>query len=455
MSMAIAGTAPGDGFDKSLCDFCSEQTAVLYCRADSARLCVFCDHHVHSANLLSRKHLRSQICDGCGSRPGSVRCRTDNVLLCQDCDKDVHGSCSAPSPHDRATVEGFSGVPSLIELASMWEIDLADEKRSSQGTVEGHLLEDVVSPFGLHDFILPCENVVVGYPNATKGGEMASILKKQNPGLGRLRQVLKKQLEELAPRDLPEVGGEDLVLGSPSTHSWRENLEDFDSADAAKQQPLLTAVAAPLTRRNLRDDGASDRLMFGDIGCNHRAHTPQIWDFNLGRCRDHNEPDHFGYGKNDEGITVMSFGGAGMGTSSEKALGDVYQLSFHVAPKDTAFIDDNLKSIAFSQCLATFESDDLPIPGPSSKARGPSGSKDHQLTNMTLTSKNTRRSFLKTVADMRLTSQNRGNAMLRYREKKKTRRFEKLIRYQSRKARADTRERVKGRFIKASEAPYA
>lgn len=48
-------------------------------------------------------------------------------------------------------------------------------------------------------------------------------------------------------------------------------------------------------------------------------------------------------------------------------------------------------------------------------------------------------------------AKNRGDAMLRYKEKKKTRRYDKHIRYESRKARADTRKRVRGRFVKASD----
>ncbi|WRX19851.1 CCT domain - like 8 [Theobroma cacao] len=59
----------------------------------------------------------------------------------------------------------------------------------------------------------------------------------------------------------------------------------------------------------------------------------------------------------------------------------------------------------------------------------------------------------KAKIDMELLAQNRGNAMLRYQEKKKHRRYDKHIRYESRKARADTRKRFKGRFVKASEAP--
>ena len=41
--------------------------------------------------------------------------------------------------------------------------------------------------------------------------------------------------------------------------------------------------------------------------------------------------------------------------------------------------------------------------------------------------------------------------VMRYREKKKTRKFEKTIRYASRKAYAETRPRIKGRFAKRTD----
>ena len=41
--------------------------------------------------------------------------------------------------------------------------------------------------------------------------------------------------------------------------------------------------------------------------------------------------------------------------------------------------------------------------------------------------------------------------LMRYREKRKNRRFEKTIRYASRKAYAETRPRIKGRFAKRGE----
>lgn len=42
--------------------------------------------------------------------------------------------------------------------------------------------------------------------------------------------------------------------------------------------------------------------------------------------------------------------------------------------------------------------------------------------------------------------------VLRYREKRKNRKFEKTIRYASRKAYAETRPRIKGRFAKRTES---
>lgn len=50
-----------------------------------------------------------------------------------------------------------------------------------------------------------------------------------------------------------------------------------------------------------------------------------------------------------------------------------------------------------------------------------------------------------------LTPMDREAKVLRYREKKKTRKFEKTIRYASRKAYAETRPRVKGRFAKRTD----
>lgn len=277
METAIPNSAAGDGRDGAPCDFCCDQAAVLYCRADSARLCLLCDHHVHSANLLSRKHLRSQICDNCGSEPASVRCRTDNLLLCQDCDWDAHGNCSTSATHDRTPVDGFFGVPSATELASLWEIDLEGEKRLNQSAIEGQLLHDVVLPFGFQDLIVPSENVMISYQNAGDSGEIDSVLKKQNPSCGKHRQVMQKQLVELSRRGLVDGGGgETLVPGTHGTDTWQENVEGMNGADAAQQLPPVTATEVPQTRRDLRGSGGADGDSVRGRNPNRSAHAPQV-----------------------------------------------------------------------------------------------------------------------------------------------------------------------------------
>lgn len=69
----------------------------------------------------------------------------------------------------------------------------------------------------------------------------------------------------------------------------------------------------------------------------------QIWDFNLGRSRDQNEPDRFGYSKNEEGFAIMSYGELMREISSTKDLGDVYQLTSCMSPEDIALFNVSKK----------------------------------------------------------------------------------------------------------------
>ncbi|KAK4845808.1 hypothetical protein QYF36_009317 [Acer negundo] len=106
------------------CEFCYTKLAVLYCRVDSAKLCLFCDQQVHSANALSQKHLRSPICDSCRAEPVSVCCSDEKLMLCQECNWELHSYSSASCLHKCNPVEGFSGCTSAIKLASSFGVDL-------------------------------------------------------------------------------------------------------------------------------------------------------------------------------------------------------------------------------------------------------------------------------------------------------------------------------------------
>ncbi|PON91828.1 Zinc finger-domain containing protein [Trema orientale] len=497
------------------CDFCSEQVAVLYCRADSAKLCLFCDQHVHSANLLSRKHLRSQICDNCGSEPVSVRCSTENLVLCQDCDWDAHGSCSVSASHDRNSIEGFSGCPSALELASIWGFTLGDNKKPGrpdppiQNWGGAHELGMPVESswafkyqsdgVSFQDLIVPSENGVV-YRN-TSCGEVVAAKKMSGGGAsccGKKKQVMYKQLVELLKRDLVagEVGDgggggggggvESLLPETPSRSGWQGDVEalglgdgsgDDDGVNGVLGDPAFTAVAVAVAQPSLQnrapftsllmmpmrgDMKESDGIVDGDVGLwdtNPSGQTTQIWDFHLGRLRVHEEPEA-AYGVNDAGFVIKNFGELMKEGSltNTKMFRDIYQLNCPVAHDDMT-INNNSNNPTASQGPATSESNNLPIGRPSvgsafSKNEESSASREmHFREQPCLVRSDTMKTAATSKAEMELLAQNRGNAMQRYKEKKKTRRYDKHIRYESRKARADTRKRVKGRFVKAIEAP--
>lgn len=132
----------------SLCDFCGDSLAVLYCKADSAKLCLTCDRKVHSTNQLFTKHTRSVLCDACDSSPSSIFCSTHCSVLCQNCDWESH-RISQSNVHDRRPLEGFNGCPSVAELLANFGFeDLGKKKCKKSDEVEES------ENFGFSDYLV-------------------------------------------------------------------------------------------------------------------------------------------------------------------------------------------------------------------------------------------------------------------------------------------------------------
>ncbi|KAK4790474.1 hypothetical protein SAY86_017778 [Trapa natans] len=459
--MPMVSSASGTGRSAPYCDFCSERAAVIFCMADFAKLCLLCDQHVHSANLLARKHMRSQICSNCSSKPVSIRCSTDNLSLCQDCDWDAHGSRPLSSSHDRTPVEGFSGCPSALELTALWDLDL-DGK--SQITLMQQQGGDVV--FGFQDFIVPGGDNPLILPDFMRGGRILSSSKRVDPICERRKEVIHEQLLELSEQDEGGMssdnagggaGSENIVHGTPSRNVWEGKIDrigdgGYGAGAAAGSQGTFTSL---LMLPGLRDLGKSAQVVETLWEANPSG-AAQIWDFDLGRMRGHQEPDVLEVvyrAKDDVGFTIKSHVDLVRETSfpSGKALEEIYQFTSFVRDDNMASFNNNLDNQAASQGpVATSESYNLPATNPShnTMAAKPKGFVDQ--TNLMMNDAG-RMAATTTKADMDLLAQHRDDAMLRYKEKKKTRRYDKHIRYESRKVRADTRKRVKGRFVKATE----
>lgn len=120
------------------CDFCAGMPAVVYCRADSARLCLPCDRHVHGANTVSTRHSRAPLCAACFAAPAAFRRRSPaggGGFLCGNCDfedRDRNGG-SEPLHHDRAAAEGYTGCPSISDLAVILGVGGRCEKAAGGG----------------------------------------------------------------------------------------------------------------------------------------------------------------------------------------------------------------------------------------------------------------------------------------------------------------------------------
>lgn len=237
------------------CVFCIKQAAVLFCRADSARLCLFCDQHVHSANLVSRKHFRSKICDLCRTEPAAVQCCTDRLALCHVCDWEVHDRCAASPAHERIPFTEFSGVPSVNELASVLKMELGHEEEEKSPCISkvegGRLMDHVGLPVKLE---FNSDNLI-----GQKEGDEAYlnvVLQRK----GRLDQLLCKQLLELFQRSLVKAYGGINKLGpvTPNRELWQTNMVGENVFDDDHQQGSYQSLLRLLTAERESEKDITD-----------------------------------------------------------------------------------------------------------------------------------------------------------------------------------------------------
>ncbi|XVF59962.1 hypothetical protein PTKIN_Ptkin08bG0004600 [Pterospermum kingtungense] len=440
-----------------LCDFCNSKPAVLYCRADSAKLCLFCDQQVHSANALSLKHVRSQICEGCKAKPASFRCSNDSLMLCPDCDWNSHNNsniCSVSPLHERSRVEGFSGCPSVTELASLFGFDLKPKD-----------LVNLIPGFSLYEQdLLNLEDFMVPNDDSSISSALLSSVK--------LNHEVYRQLVEMGKRDLVRVSGDGAELGPgtpPITSADQGNFASFEvengDDELLHQQTPFTSLLMLQNNLVLRQN---DYVAEGELlwDCKPSYQASQIWDFQSGRLRDCEEsgPEDTGCenGKNNNGFVMKNHKELAKGgsVSKTKVFQDMYDEMRHSMRCEDTLSRNNCNEAFSMYTPTTEESNNVAVAGSSSDSKVAEplkveGAKYFQIMDQDhhFLAANESKNEAKAKVDMELLAQNRGNAMLRYKEKKKHRRYDKQIRYESRKARADTRKRFKGRFVKASEAP--
>ncbi|XWS54303.1 hypothetical protein CRYUN_Cryun10bG0078900 [Craigia yunnanensis] len=413
-----------------LCDFCRGVRAVVYCKSDSARLCLSCDGCVHSANLLSRRHARSLLCEKCNSQSATVRCLDEKLSLCQNCDWNGNG-CSSLG-HRREALNCYTGYPSLAEFRRIWSSVL-----------------DASSPAAF-DAGLPVGNLP-GNDNS-----FANCLNQREQGGSFVLAGTKLNELDPHPKLKPWMDPSSLI-------STNANYIPY----CRDQEPLFSEESnMPRGHSDLKDfkvtdgDDLCEGLNMNDVQLNFET-ADEIFGCSQGQTR---------YQFENVGTDCTLMEKTLSVTESDGPIENTFEASSSGQKDCMAFPSSQVGGSASMMATMTGTSNCMLMnPGcnrninlgypvgqiPStialslSNIAGGNSAADYQdcgFSPVFLTGESPWESNLETSCP-----QARDKAKMRYNEKKKIRTFGKQIRYASRKARADTRKRVKGRFVKADE----
>ncbi|XP_038884657.1 zinc finger protein CONSTANS-LIKE 4 [Benincasa hispida] len=316
-----------------LCDSCKSATATLFCRADSAFLCLVCDSKVHAANKLASRHARVWVCEVCEQAPAHVTCKADAAALCLTCDHDIHSANPLARRHERVPVTPFydtSNSDNSLAVKPSAAINFLDDRYFSD--VDADAADVSREEAEAASWLLPNPN-----PKAIETSDL-------NSG--------KFEFPEMDPYLDLDYGHVD-----PKLEAQEQNSSGADGV-------------VPVQSKGVNLSSVNDRC-FGI-------------DFPVAKS--------FPYGYNPQSISHSV-------SSSSIEVG--------VVPDENTMTDVS-----------------NPYTKPSTES---------------------------TVQPLQISPADREARVLRYREKRKNRKFEKTIRYASRKAYAETRPRIKGRFAKRTD----
>ncbi|XP_070004253.1 putative zinc finger protein CONSTANS-LIKE 11 [Nicotiana sylvestris] len=380
-----------------LCDVCGVERAVVYCKPDAAKRCFHCDGSVHSANCLSRKHVRSLICDNCSSEPAIVRCMIMEMCLCERCDSNTIG-CNMVSGHQHQKLDYYSGCPSPAEFMTKILSTTFDEMSNNNNNVHNLSRFDTASSLSVNEN--NCSMV------ASKLNELASCMK-------------------FEPWAIPSP-----VIPSNSTYLTTYNIDQAALADGSSL-PKQSCT----TIKDHEIYGAND--LAGDVDLDELNSNSSYNIFSS------LQQSHSRYYSEDRGLGCLVM---------EKNL-SVIGPNSHVETAVEA--PSSVSGTANGMFMNPSCNGNTGL----AFTHGPAHSRSLSVSNITKESSDATEyqdcGFSPLFPPCDWNSETsclraRNEAKMRYNEKKKTR--TKQIRYASRKVRANTRRRVKGKFVKAGEA---
>lgn len=386
-----------------MCDFCGNQRSIVYCRSDAAALCLSCDRSVHSANALSRRHSRTLLCDRCHSQAAFVRCPEENISLCQNCDYVGHSSSASISSRKRQPINCYSDCPTAAELSSIWSfvLDLPSV---------GDSCEQELGLMSISE-----NSAVNAWGPDGKAGQNASgdetnkvsnVDKSIWYGSSSMPQIMNQQITKVASSPELHCPGFDIE------DDLYENLDMDEDSFNRENYDELFGVSLSYSEE-LLENGGLDSL------------------FRI------------------KGLSAARSGRPAAATA-EGAPAGLVNNTIRPANSNTASADSTMS--AKTEPIICYNSKQEHSSLSFSGMTVESSTGDHQDCGASPMLLMGEPPWCSMTTESSFQSCNRNDAVMRYKEKKKARKFEKKVRYASRKVRADTRRRVKGRFVKAGEA---
>ncbi|XP_066324640.1 zinc finger protein CONSTANS-LIKE 12-like isoform X2 [Miscanthus floridulus] len=461
--------APDDGCGVP-CDYCAAQRALLHCAQHGARLCLLCDVPVHAAT--AGAHERAPLCEGCHAAAAAARCAVHRAFLCAHCARAAR--CDAEG-HAWSPTRSYTGFPDPADLARILYIGAPRGEvpppltpppppQKPPDTWVPDLLNVELKPTDLPGSSRSCdeqrimmnEQAVAGDGAAAVAGGVPAAAAALPTGGGEGDAGLFTQDYPDWYSNLPEdpagAGGllddfnfvDDWSLTAPLVNSlidepeaaWWSSSSGYD-ADPQPLNPSSSYSSETVTRsstdhamESLTGNNAAFRLRNSVMSTAANTST-SMTPYQLDLLTPVHQQLSLQQGKTPNPDWLLrpphrlppqpcKFFNSGLPMWPPDEF-----------PSRHLGIDEHLAPAALGCTTVLHQDQDAPLQQQAASSVPVQGSSRDMEARTRLQEK-------------------REEAKQRYKDKRKNRRFGKQIMYVSRKARADTRNRVKGRFEKAS-----
>ncbi|XP_075521677.1 zinc finger protein CONSTANS-LIKE 9-like isoform X3 [Primulina tabacum] len=358
------------------------------------------------------------LCDFCGEQRSFVYCRSDAACLCLSCDRNVHSANALSRRHSRTLVcERCNSQPASVRCIEE-NISLCQNcdwmEHVGSNTSHVHRIQAV--------------NCYSGCPSATELSAIWWFLldSTNEKKTGYMSITDNKPKDFLGPQQKDNIRDASLEAEDSCLHT-----EDLDKS--VTQMDSLSPFLDPKTHNMVQAPGVSqsalpkDNSFYDDFNVDEADINIENYEELFGVTL--NDPEQLFDDEELFGTKAMSY------TAEESYVGGVnvtLTACSNAASIDSVISCKTETNVCFAGEISATDYQDC-------------GASSSQIMGEP--------PWCPLVSESSLPSSSRIDAVMRYKEKKKTRnRFEKKVRYASRKARADVRRREKGRFIKAGDA---